>query len=42
MKIGEKYLIMNIGGDMIRRVEILSRAGKANGKYTHAYNVRPK
>ena len=24
----------------MRRVEVLSKAGKATGKYRHAYNVR--
>ena len=40
VKKGGKYKIKKIGEDTPRRVDILSRALKATGKYKHAYNVR--
>ena len=40
MKEGGKYTIKKIGEDTPRRVEIPNRAGKATGKYKHAYNAR--
>ena len=40
VKEGGKYTIKKIGEDTPRRVEIPNRAGKATGKYKHAYNAR--
>ena len=37
---GDRYKIKRMGEDSLRRVEILSRAGKATRKYQQAYNVR--
>ena len=38
MKNREKYIIKKISREVIR-VEILSQAGKATGKYSQVYNV---
>ena len=40
MKKGEKYRIQRREDKTTKRVEILGRAGKATGKYRHAYNIR--
>ena len=37
---GQIYEIKKIGEDVTRRVKIMSRVGKAKGKYKHLYNVR--
>ena len=37
---GDRCEIKSMGEDSSRRVEILSRAGKATRKYQQAYNIR--
>ena len=37
---GDRYKIKRMGEDSSRRVEILSKVGKATRKYQQAYNIR--